>query len=442
MNLSSNSKRTPPPPRRGTLNHRFTIIGPLFAVFASALLLAACPDPGGTGTSTGGGGGTDGGTNTGGGGGTRPTTYTTTVNGTVQDRSTNIGLPGVAVSASTKPEPTTTTTGPNGAFTLEVTHSGTLPLTLTAQKACYEPPTPQNITLSKDTRYNADVIELTIGPEPQDDNRFALDPNPDSTAANPTYTLTIADCVRIITPGEFAADPATTSTTANTRLTALGASPTSKVTAIRLPDSLVRIEVQAFAGHEKVSGDLTIPPTVDYIGSGAFYRLSSASGSDQVNLNFAPNSKLKFIGSSAFSYARLRAFPRLPRSLETVEDDAFYLADHPRVSNFVILENVRELGSRAFGSTGVLFAGTLTIESPHLRRTPPLNSSGGSHPPRTGRLGNSIFSSAGGGISSRFTSIILHKTVFDSYSQTDLDTIFGTGGSYVDFADGTAVLTK
>ena len=86
-------------------------------------------------------------------------------------------------------------------------------------------------------------------------------------------------------------------------------------------------------------------------------------------------------------------------------------------------------------------SGTLTIESPHLERTPPLNPSGTPHPDKRGRLGDALFFAFGTG-ASPFTSIILHQTVFNSYSQTDLDTIFGTGGSYVDFADKTTPLTK
>ena len=47
-----------------------------------------------------------------------------------------------------------------------------------------------------------------------------------------------------------------------------------------------------------------------------------------------------------------------------------------------------------------------------------------------------------GTVTNPFTQIILHKTVFDSYTQTDLNAIFGTGGSYVDIADRTTPLTK
>ena len=423
MNLASDSKRTPPPPHQGTI-----VLGAhggarlLTALFAAALLFASCEkptDPGGnTGTKP------------------KPITYTTTVNGTVQDASRpGVGLPGATVSASTKPAPTATTTGPNGAFTLQVTHSGSF--TLTAQKACYETSPRKSVTLTSNTPYDAEVIALTPN-EPTGNKRFDLTPNADGS----TYTLTVADCVRTITSGEFASDHSSVpaSTRANTRLAGrLGATNQhQKVTVIELPESLIRIEQQAFSAHQKVSGALTIPPTVDHIGASAFYQLSSSSNSsEQVRLDFPPSSKLKFIGSQAFRNALIQAFPQLPQSLETVEQNAFSAVTHSTVSDFVIPENVAELGNRVFG-TNATFQGTLTIESPHLVRTPADTAVA-----KTGRLGDAMFFAPGFGTgTSPFTQIILHKTVFDSYSQADLNAIFGTGGSYVDIADRTTPLTK
>ena len=58
MMISINSKRTPPPPRQGTFNHRLIQGGLSLAVFAISLMLAACPSPGGGGTTTPNGGGT------------------------------------------------------------------------------------------------------------------------------------------------------------------------------------------------------------------------------------------------------------------------------------------------------------------------------------------------------------------------------------------------
>ena len=423
MNLASDSKSTPPPPHQGTIvlgAHGGTRL--LTALFAAALLFASCEkptDPGGnTGTKP------------------KPITYTTTVTGTVQDASrTGVGLPGATVSVSTKPEPTATTTGPNGAFTLRVTHSGSF--TLTAAKTCYQAAPAQAITVTGSGSYDAKAIALTPVAKPTGDARFDLTTNADGS----TYTLTINCGVRTITTGEFAPDhsfvPASART--NTRLAGrLGASNQhQKVTAIELPESLIRIEQQAFAAHQKMSGELTIPPTVEHIGSLAFYRLGfGSSSSERVRLNFPSNSKLKFIGVQAFVGAGIQAFPRLPQSLETVEEDAFRTAGHLPVSNFMIPENVKKLGNNVFG-TNTTFQGTLTIESPHLMRTPADTAQA-----KTGRLGNNLFFALIVSPTNPFTQIILHKTVFDSYTQPDLNAIFGTGGSYVDIADRTTPLTK
>ena len=379
-------------------------------------MLAACPSPGG--------------------GPPTSATYTTAVTGTVQDASrTGVGLPGAVVSASTSPT-ATAVTGSDGAFRLQVTHSGSF--TLTAVKPCFGTSTTPSITSTSSGSFNAKAIALTPVPEPTGNERFDLTPNADRS----TYTLTVNCGVRTITAGEFASNHSLASTpiTANTRLAGrLGTTDQhQKVTAIELPESLIRIAQQAFAAHQKVSGELTIPPTVEHIGDSVFYHLSSASSlSERVRLNFPLNSKLKFIGSQAFRHASIQAFPRLPQSLETVERNAFSSGIRSAVSNFVIPENVKELGNNAFGAAAT-FQGTLTIESPHLVRTP-ADTAGA----KTGRLGDAMFFAPGfGTVTSRFTQIILHKRVFDSYTQADLNAIFGTGGSYVDIADRTTPLTK
>ena len=386
------------------------------ALAAAALLLTACPPPGGGGTTT--------------------PTYTTTVTGTVQDAARTVGLPGAVVSASTA----TAVTGSDGAFRLQVTHSGSF--TLTVAKTCYQAAPAQTITAGG-SGHDAKAIALTPVSEPTGNDRFTLKQDP-GTAANPTYTLTVNCGVRTITAGEFASNhsSASTSVTANTRLAgSLGATNQHrKLTVIELPKSLIRIEKQVFAAHQKVVGELTIPPTVEHIGDNAFYHLSSISSSSElVRLNLPPNSKLKFIGSQAFFTARIRAFPRLPQSLETVEEHAFRTVGIPeQVSDFVISENVKQLGDRALGISAT-FQGTLTIESPHLVRTPADTVAA-----KTGRLGDAVFFEFATTTSptSPFTQIILHKRVFDSYTQADLDAIFGTGGSYVDIADRTTPLTK
>ena len=182
--------------------------------------MTACPSPGG--------------------GGTTPT-YTTTVTGTVQDAArTGVGLPGAIVSASTATPATTTTTGSDGAFRLQVTHSGSF--TLTVAKTCYRTAPAQTITAGGSGPFNAKTIALTPVPEPTGDARFDLTPNADGS----TYTLTVNCGVRTITAGEFASDHSSVpvSTRANTKLAGrLGATNQHrKVTAIELPESLIRIE--------------------------------------------------------------------------------------------------------------------------------------------------------------------------------------------------------
>ena len=320
-----------------------------------------------------------------------------------------------------------------------MTHSGSLSLTLTAQKACYETAPLKSVTLTKNTPYDAGVIALTPVPEPTGSARFTLKTNP-GTAANPTYTLTL-NCVRTVTPGEFASSPssvsAPSSIISNTRLAGqLGTNPTGRVTAIELPDTLRTIGRNAFHQHLKVTGEFTIPAAVESIGVGAF-RFIGQSG--QIRLRFARDSRLKTIGIAAFTAARISAMTPLPQSLETVGlrafEDAFTSAAGPSLSNFVIPENVRSVGNSAFGSR--FFSGTLTIRSPHLTRTPADRTQ-----TRTGRLGSSIFTEGGAAaVTQEFTRIVMPRAVFISCTQGDLNAIFGpsSGVTYADLADGTTL---
>ena len=356
------------------------------------------------------------------------------VTGTVQDASrTGLGLSGATVSASTAPT-ATETTGSDGTFSLQVTHSGSF--TLTAAKTCYGTSTTQSITAAGSGPYKAKAIALTPV-EPKDDARFTLKQNP-GTAANPTYTLTIADCVRTVTPGEFASvsssPGAPESIISNTRLAGrLGTSPSQRVTAIELPDTLRTIENRAFYGHGKMTGEFTIPAAVESIGLGAF---DSLGQNGQVRLRFAQDSRLKTIENIAFVNAQISEMSPLPQSLETIGlrafEQAFTAAAGPSLSNFVIPANVRSVGDYAFGSTE--FSGTLTIRSPHLTRTPATGT-------RTGRLGSSVFTEAfAAAVTQEFTKIVIPRAVFTSYTQADLNAIFGPGGNYVDLADGTTAL--
>ena len=399
---------------RGTLNHRLKRFAASCAAFLFALLLAACSNPGDT---TPGGGGS--------GGDIGPAAYTTTVIGTVQDKSTKVPLPGAAVSSSTA----TTTTGPDGRFRLQVTHLGSF--TFTAAKTCFETSPVRSIIAAGTGLHNSGLIELDTLSEPKDDARFTLTQNP-GTSTNPTYTLTLK-CVRTVTEGEFAASNAPSS-----RLVGkLGTNPRKSVTAIELPVTLRKIENRAFQNHDVVTGEFTIPAAVESIGSSAF---TSIGKDGQVRLRFAQDSRLKTIGDMAFASAGISAMPPLPQSLETVGlrafEDAFTPDAGPSLSNFVIPENVKSVGDSAFGSA--VFSGTLTIRSPHLKRTPaldPPNASG----VKTGRLGNSIFTKAFTDVTQEFTRIVMPRDVFTSYTQMDLTEILGPlnlGVTYKDLKDG------
>ena len=265
--------------------------------------------------------------------------------------------------------------------------------------------------------------------------------------------------MRTIEPGEFASesrrvtDPAdsTRQITAATKLAGLLGSTNQdrKVTAIELPNSLVNIREGGLDGHRAVNGELIIPAAVESIGKEAFNILSSSSSSG-VSLKFAPNSKLKVIGINAFKNSSIVGLSRLPDSLETIGNFAFSDAFGANVQSFTIPANVKNVGSGAFvrtSSSDGQFTGTLTIESPHLTRTPPLD------PPntpgaKTGRFGNNLLEIAfgGGNPTNQLTAIYLPRVVFDSYTQADLNAIFGTfakpEGKYVDIADKTTELTR
>ena len=266
--------------------------------------------------------------------------------------------------------------------------------------------------------------------------------------------------MRTIAPGEFASesrsvsvtDPAGSTRTINavTRLAGLLGSTNQdlKVTTIELPDSLVTIGEDGFSFHRGVKGELIIPAAVKSIGKEAFAHLSGFASSSTVSLKFAPNSKLKVIGNNAFRNSTIVGLSRLPDSLETIEPFAFYEAFEADLPSFTIPSKVRNVGTGAFMDLSrTRFTGTLTIESTHLTRTPPLD------PPntpgtRTGRFASNLLAIAlgGGSPTNQLTAIYIPRVVFDSYNQADLDAIFGTfaesEGKYVDIADKTTELTK
>ena len=392
-------------------------------------------------------------------------TYTTTVSGKVTDPS---GAPAaqaeIAASSTVK-----TQTYSDGTFAFKITHPGQFTLTVT--KASYKPYTTPSIPAARNA-LTLTPVQLAPqsgarsgsggapnpGAEPEGRSRFTLAQNP-GTEASPAYTLSITEGVKTIEPGEFASesrsvtDPAdpTRHFNAVTKLAGLLGSTNQnrKVTAIELPDSLVNIGEDGFSFHHNVTGKLIIPAAVQSIGKEAFSNLSTFHSSS-VSLEFAPNSKLKVIGNNAFRDSRIVGLSRLPDSLETIESFAFFDAFAEDLPSFTIPSKVRNVGGGAFLKTNDSrggFTGTLTIESSHLTRTPPLDPP---NPPgaKTGRLGNNLLAITldGAPLTNQLTAIYIPRVVFDSYEQADLNAIFGTfaksEGKYVDIADKTTELTK
>ena len=332
-----------------------------------------------------------------------------------------------------------------------MTHSGSLSLTLTAEKACYETASPKTITIANNTPHNAKAIQLTPVPEPQGSERFSLTP-----PGGPPYTLTIQDCVRTIAAGEFTPTPvqvtdpsdAARTITAATRLAGLlgSSGQNEKVTAIILPESLISTGERAFFRHRKVNGELIVPASVERIGRQSFAFIGNfytGAASRKGSVKFAANSKLREIGDYAFQDSIIDTVSELPATLETIGEAAFASSNLGiRSTNFIIPENVESIGDVAFAVAGASpprVSGKLTIASPKLTRTP-----GDTTQARTGELGSRLFRlpAAGTAFVNPFTTIALHEAVFNSYSQTDLEAIFGTGGQYVDIRDATRVLTK
>ena len=245
------------------------------------------------------------------------------------------------------------------------------------------------------------------------------------------------------TEREFASAPQTfpgETTPVPSRLAGLpefAANPHSKVTAIELTGSPVTIERRAFFDHRKITGRLHIPASVESIGRLAFRHVGN--NASPIDLEFDPNSQLKSIGDQAFQGGAIDLVLPLPRSLLTIGNNAFHPALRGRPTNLTIPENVTQVGTFAFGTSGA-FSGTLTIESPHLVRTPPLDSPNAPGT-KTGKLGDSAFSELTTNPNNPFSTIFLPRAVFNSYNQADLNAIFGTGGRYVDLADRTTELT-
>ena len=390
------------------------------------MLLTACPSP--SGENGGGSGGNAANGDSGGGGGSR--TYTAKVTGTVQDGA-GAKIPGVTVSASTTP-PVTATTGPNGAFSLQVTHTGSSTFTLTAAKTCYETAPAKSITLTSNDPYDTGITTLSLKPEPTtDDDRYTFTQKPDGS-----YKLTV-NCVTEIPASKFSTFNASavglTRSPILQRLAAESGKAISVVlTEIELPPTLKTIGRASFYQNEEVTGNLAIPRSVETIGDFAFDQLGSnhLTGTNSGNIassrlpaiTFETGSKLTSIGRRAFTTSGSKTALVLPEGLETIGVEAFKQFITP-AGDLVIPRNVSSIGERAFSAFEGINDG-VTIRSANLAKV-------GTNSP----LGNNLFSIPGSGTDPRrstITTIKLPAAVYNSYLNTsssprsDLDAIFGS----------------
>ena len=266
--------------------------------------------------------------------------------------------------------------------------------------------------------------------------RFTLAKNADNT----TYTLAVAEGVTTVAEGEFSAlDTHTiggTSITFNTRLKGPflldGSNRRAQVsiTAITLPSTLAAIEDYAFYNHTYVQGTLAVPKQVRSIGKYAFYYLGTGSDiKDRVNVVFESESQLATLKAYAFRQAFLRRIT-LPNQLEIIEPQAFgFVIGLQNASSFTIPENVRSIGKSAFIKMDHNITGTLTIKSQALAKT-------AANTP----LENHLFIVPGIETVSNFDTIELYKQVYCSYTETERNSIFGTGAAYTSL-DGAETYT-
>ena len=375
------------------------------------MILAACPSP------SGGGGGSQ--------------TYTATVTGTVQDNA-GAKLPGATVSASTTP-PVTTTSDLDGAFSLQV-NAGSSAFTLTVAKTCYGAPSTKSITLSGNGPLDtgATTLSLTLLPTTAtDDDRYTLTEKPDGS-----YKLTV-NCVTEIPASTFSTVDAplvglTRSPILQRLATQSGKSISEVLTEIELPPTLKTIGQGAFYSNEAVTGNFTIPRSVETIGPLAFVQLAAShvggtssgtiASSRAPAITFETGSKLTSIGQRAFASSGSKAALVLPEGLTTIEAQAFKQFITP-AADLVIPRNVSSIGERAFSAFKGINDG-VTIRSANLAKVG-----------TTSPLGDNLFSVPGSGTDPRnstITTIKLPAAVYNSYLNTsstprsDLDAIFGS----------------
>ena len=369
----------------------------LLGTLTAALVLAACPPPGGGGGST---------------------AFTTTVTGTITasaaGETSSIDLPGSTVSALTTPaDPANrpVTSGPDGAFTLQVKHAGSFKLKV--GNTCSEPFTTDAVTASADGTHNAGALKLTLKPEPTGTARYSI------TQKSPgSYKLTV-NCVRTIGNNEFGSTGMIITAAA---AAAEGVANTSTmITEIALPSTLASIGENGLGGHSSMSGTLTIPRNVTTIGKEAFSDLGAVNNTAPPTVVFETGSKLTTIGDTGFIRSRLKDFT-LPENLETIEVLAFFgvrfsfSADFSPSGTLIIPAKVSKIGNQAFRQ-----ASGITVVDIRSDRLAKPSGATANFP-----LGNDLFQGflATAGVS--LAEIKLPQAVYDSYTAAERSAIFGS----------------
>ena len=342
-------------------------------------------------------------------------TYTTTVTGTITvlppGESSPIGLPGATVSAITTPvNPASrpVTSRSDGRFSLQVKHSGSFRLKV--GNTCSQPFTSAAVSASADGSHNAGAISLTLGAEPTGTARYSI------TQKSPgNYKLTV-NCVRAIENNEFIS----TGTIIAAAAVAEGvANSNNMITEIALPFTLRSIGEAGFRGHNRMSGNLTIPRNVATLAKEAFRSLGSATAMPTVV--FETGSKLTTIGDSGFMQSVLNNFT-LPANLETIEALAFFQtqfsfsADFSSSGTLIIPAKVSKIGGQAF----MRVTGITAVDIRSDRLAKPAGATA-NFP-----LGSNLFQGflATAGVS--LTEIKLPQAVYDSYTAAERTAIFGS----------------
>lgn len=125
---------------------------------------------------------------------------------------------------------------------------------------------------------------------------------------------------------------------------------------IKFGKNVRSIGAEAFNGCRNLSGDLTLPDSVQIVGDRAF------SGCTGLNGTLTLGSSLQTIGAGAFHYCPFSGDLVIPDNVTSIGDSAFYISDYLRPETQGTLtfgKNLRTIGKAAF--SGCAFTGSLTI---------------------------------------------------------------------------------